>query len=78
MRKILFLLSAAAALVTVGAPASSAAEFQYCLQSADAGYPGDCLYRNFAECQASASGRNASCGINPRYAYSQQRGVYRR
>jgi hypothetical protein len=79
MRKSLLVLSAAVALGAAAMPsASSAADFKYCLQGYDTGYPGDCQYRNYAECEASASGRNASCGINPRYAFAQQRGRYRR
>jgi hypothetical protein len=35
------------------------------------GYPGDCSYSTYAQCQASASGRYAYCGMNPRTAYGQ-------
>ncbi|MET1046810.1 MAG: DUF3551 domain-containing protein [Hyphomicrobium sp.] len=76
MRNLLLAAVAAASLSALGTAPVVAAEFQYCLQGRGVGYPGDCQYRNFAECQASASGRNLSCGINPRYAYA--RGAQRR
>jgi len=37
------------------------------------------MYTSRAQCMASASGRLATCGVNPRAAYGLQRGrpVYR-
>jgi hypothetical protein len=37
------------------------------------GYPGNCQFASYQQCLATASGTSASCGINPRYAFSQQR-----
>jgi hypothetical protein len=63
---------AAASLLVTGAgftlPAQ-AQEYPYCLQGRETGIPGDCNYRSYRECMASASGRNAFCGRNPRFAY---------
>ena len=74
MRKFLLAAAALAALGTIGTSVpASAAEFQYCLQGRGVGYPGDCQYRSFAECQATASGRALSCGFNPRFVYAQRR-----
>jgi hypothetical protein len=42
------------------------------------GYPGDCSYSTYAQCQASASGTIDDCGINPRYAYARQGGYSNR
>jgi hypothetical protein len=75
MRKITLALAAASALFTgaaVSTPAS-AMDYPYCLQGRQTGYPGECSYRTYEECQASASGRDAYCGINPRVAFNQQR-----
>ena len=42
------------------------------------GYPGDCSYSTYVQCQASASGTIDGCGINPRYAYARQGGYSNR
>jgi hypothetical protein len=70
---ILTLLAAAAACTAVASPAS-ARDYPYCLQGRQTGYPGECSYQSYAQCRASASGRQASCGINPRFAFGEQRG----
>jgi hypothetical protein len=50
----------------------------YCLQGRIWGYPGNCQFSSYAQCMATASGTNAYCGINPRYAFARQRrGDYR-
>jgi hypothetical protein len=74
MRNLLFALAAVSTLGTAVAVSSPAAarEYPYCMQGKDAGYPGDCQYRSYAECQATASGRGEDCAINPRFAYSRQ------
>ncbi len=73
MRRILVIpvlaVTSAVALTASMSPASAA---RYCLQGAGWGYPGNCQFRTFAQCQASASGTTAGCGINPRYAYARQ------
>jgi Protein of unknown function (DUF3551) len=62
---------AAAGVASVAAP-SAAQAGTWCVQGRDMGYPGDCSYSTYAQCQASASGRVAYCGINPRAAYRRQ------
>ena len=77
MRRLVFTaLSAILVSATIGSfsPASAA---RYCLQGAGWGYPGNCQFRTFAQCRASASGTNAGCGINPRYAYRSGARTYR-
>jgi hypothetical protein len=75
MRSLMIALAAVsglgAATATTSTPAS-AAEYPYCMQGKDAGYPGDCQYRSYAECNATAFGRGEDCAINPRLAYSRQ------
>jgi hypothetical protein len=61
----------AAGAATVATPAA-AYDYPYCLQGSGVGIPGDCSYRSYAQCMASASGRRAYCNINPRVAFGQQ------
>jgi len=76
---VLVVLAAGAASFAGSAPAA-AYDYPYCVQGKGVGIPGDCSYQTYAQCMASASGRNASCGINPRVAFGkqqpQQRGRY--
>jgi hypothetical protein len=68
----LLLTLSVAALASMTAPA--AAQDRYCLQGRQWGYPGNCAFATYAQCRATASGTQATCGINPRYAYARQRG----
>jgi hypothetical protein len=73
MRKtILAVMTVLAAGVAGSAPAA-AYDYPYCLQGRGIGIPGECAYRSYAECMASASGRALYCNINPRVAFGQQR-----
>jgi len=74
MRNLIIALAAVSAFGTAAAISSpvEAQEYAYCMQGKDAGYPGDCQYRSYAECKASASGRGEDCAINPRFAYNRQ------
>jgi len=70
----------AVALVIAGGLASSNATFaqdRYCLQGRIWGYPGNCQFASYAQCMATASGTNAYCGINPRYAHARRYRGYR-
>jgi Protein of unknown function (DUF3551) len=71
-------LLAAAAAMTAGAGPAAAFDYPWCIQGRDAGIPGDCSYRSYAECMATASGRLAYCNINPRVAFGQPRPQRRR
>jgi hypothetical protein len=51
---------------------SSAHAERYCLQGDQWGYPGNCSYATYHQCQASASGTRASCGVNPRYQHHRR------
>ena len=54
---------------------ANARDYPWCVQGRGVGFPGDCSFQTRAQCLASASGRNVSCGINPRFAFGQaQRG----
>jgi hypothetical protein len=72
MLAMLALLSAGAATLATTGPAA-AVVYPYCIQGWGWGIPGDCSYRSYDECMASASGRNVYCNINPRFAFARQR-----
>jgi hypothetical protein len=74
MRRTVPLLVVLAALVgaTFSTPAQAAAD-RYCLQGRHWGFPGNCQFATRQQCLASASGTNAFCGVNPRYAHSRNR-----
>ncbi|HLG80927.1 MAG TPA: DUF3551 domain-containing protein [Bradyrhizobium sp.] len=60
-------------MAALGSMSPAAAQGRYCLQGRGWGYPGNCQFATYQQCMASASGTNASCGINPRYAFARQR-----
>ena len=68
---------AAAAVVTAAASGPAAAhDYPWCAQGRGVGIPGDCSYRTYGQCMASASGRNLYCNVNPRVAFGRARGPY--
>ena len=67
------LVSLAAGVATLaGSGPAAAQDYPYCLSGSGYGYLGDCSYSTFAQCQASASGRQAYCSTNPSFAYAEQ------
>jgi hypothetical protein len=80
MRRLLFASLSATAVFAGFAALSpaSAAQDRFCLQGRIWGYPGNCQFSTYRQCQAAASGTDAGCGINPAYAYARQRGGYTR
>ena len=55
----------AAGAVSVAMPVA-AREFPYCIKGCDfGGGAGDCSFSSLAQCQATASGRDAYCAANP-------------
>jgi hypothetical protein len=67
------LLVAGAATMAGSGPAAAAIDYPYCIQGKGVGIPGDCSYRSYAECMATASGRDVYCNVNPRVAFGQPR-----
>lgn len=54
--------------VTGGLPAS-ARDYPFCIRGCDfGGGPGDCIFSSYQQCQAAASGREASCAANPYFS----------
>jgi hypothetical protein len=79
MRKMILPVLAAASLFSGWAAYSpaQAAEYKYCLQGRQWGYPGNCQFFSYRQCEATASGTDAYCGPNPRYAYGAYGGQRR-
>jgi Protein of unknown function (DUF3551) len=76
-------LAAVLALAAAGSLSPAAAQGriqdQFCLQGRTWGYPGNCQFSSYRQCMATASGTDAYCGINPFYAFAEQRrGSYSR
>jgi hypothetical protein len=65
-------LSAATAGTLAGTAPAAAYDYPYCVQGRGIGIPGDCSYRTYGQCMASASGRGLYCNVNPRAALNQQ------
>lgn len=75
MRRI-FAATAFLTLIGTAVPAS-AHDYPYCLQGRSYGYPGSCSFTTYAQCEATASGTDSACGINPRVAFNGQARRYR-
>jgi Protein of unknown function (DUF3551) len=59
-------LAAAGAVSAPVATPAAAREFPYCIKGGDFGAgAGDCSFSSLSQCQATASGRDASCASNP-------------
>jgi hypothetical protein len=65
MRRAWLALMAAGAVSAAVAMPAAAREFPYCIKGCDFGGAGDCSFSSLAQCQATASGRDASCAANP-------------
>ena len=77
MRHFLFAaVSAVTVLTAAGSNPAAAQASLYCLKGGDWGWPGLCEFRTYQQCMATASGTRSYCGINPRYAFSNQRPGY--
>ena len=64
---VLATIGVMAASNAASATTSPAGNSPYCLKGCDAGGEGigDCSFSSYAQCQATASGRTASCASNP-------------
>jgi hypothetical protein len=66
MRRAWLALMAAGAVSAAIAMPAAAGGFPYCIKGCDFGAgAGDCSFSTLAQCQATASGRDASCAANP-------------
>ena len=68
-RAALTLIAASISSLTVSAavtPPAMAGAMAYCIKGCDfGGGAGDCSFSSLAQCQVSASGRDATCAANP-------------
>ena len=62
-RAMLALVMGSAASMVAAMPAT-ATDYPYCMTGGDFGR-GDCSFSSYQQCQAAASGRDASCAENP-------------
>jgi Protein of unknown function (DUF3551). len=69
----LAVVSALTALGSISPADARGIQDRYCLQGRIWGYPGNCQFSSYQQCMATASGTDAYCGINPQYAFAQQR-----
>ena len=67
------IIAAGLGLMTLAPTVASAHDYPYCLQGRRWGYPGNCQFESFQQCRVTASGTQDDCGINPRFAFAQQR-----
>ena len=66
MQQALRTLMALGAVVTAVATPAAAGGMPYCIKGCDfGGGAGDCSFASLAQCQATASGRDATCVSNP-------------
>jgi hypothetical protein len=72
MRNILLAVATLAGVLAFNAGAANARDYRFCLQQGWEPGPGTCYYDTYAQCMASASGRNAYCQENPRFAFARQ------
>lgn len=56
--------------------AAAAIPDRYCLQGRIWGYPGNCQFSTYEQCEATASGTDAYCAINPQRWYADQQRSY--
>lgn len=65
MKPVLLAFLALAASATIDIAPVAARDYPYCLVGRDFAGFGDCKFDTYAQCQASASGREATCAANP-------------
>lgn len=61
-----------AGAASVGPAAADPYDYRWCAQGPSLGYPGECAYQTYQQCQASVSGRFLACGENPRFLFREQ------
>ena len=68
MRTLFLVLATSATIFATGVTPVAASEYRYCLQGDDFAGAGDCEFASYAQCEAAASGRTATCVANPNLA----------
>ncbi len=68
MRKAMWALMIGCAASAIGVLPATAREFPFCIKGCDfGGSRGDCSFVSYQQCQATASGRDAYCDVNPHF-----------
>jgi hypothetical protein len=69
MRATFWGLMALSAVFTSSALPAVAQEYPFCIKGCDfGGGRGDCSFSSYQQCLATASGRDATCAVNPYYS----------
>ncbi len=69
MRAALCSILALGAIAMFNSTPAAARDYPFCLMGRDFAGTGDCKFDTLAQCQASASGRQAICAANPYPGY---------
>src|SRR5216110_2410944 len=64
MRTLFLALATSATIFATSVAPVGASEYRYCLQGDDYAGAGDCGLTSYQQCEATASGRTAYCGVN--------------
>jgi hypothetical protein len=73
MRKSLWALIAVGMIAAIDSTPAAAANYPFCIKGCDfGGGAGDCSFSTYQQCQATASGRTATCAANPYYSASAE------
>jgi hypothetical protein len=68
MRKAILALMAFGVACVVDAAPAAAKDYPYCIKGCDfGGGAGDCSFSSYQQCLATASGRDATCAVNPSF-----------
>jgi Protein of unknown function (DUF3551) len=68
MRKALCALPVVAIAFALAPMSATARELPFCIKGCDfGGSRGDCSFVSYQQCQATASGRDAYCDVNPNF-----------
>jgi hypothetical protein len=66
MRRSLWALIAIGVMAATNAAPAAAGNLPFCIKGCDfGGGAGDCSFSTYQQCQATASGRDATCAANP-------------
>ena len=69
MRRTIQALVVCCAALTSGALPAAAQNYPFCIKGCDFGAGrGDCSFSTYQQCQATASGRDAYCDVNPLFS----------
>jgi Protein of unknown function (DUF3551) len=69
MRRAIWALMAIGAFAAIDAAPAAAGGMPFCIKGCDfGGGAGDCSFSTYQQCQATASGRDATCATNPYFS----------